>query len=355
MYQYLKNPMKMFLVLLSALLSVAAMEAAQSATRTVATPKIRGFDVEQVDQLAPGNELNFTLYGTPGGVATASIAGTNTRFALSEVEVGVYEGSYTIRKKDRLAPDSRVTANLRIGNKVASNILDERLSTEAMSSANTGLTPKIDSFDVRASRDLRPGSELHFILKGTPDAKASVRIAGIKGRIDLDETRRGVYEGSYPITRRDAVDPYAAVTGNLRVGNNAVSSTLSQPLVDASASNRPAQRARCPNCAVVESTRVIQVNGEGGYLGLIGGGVAGALVGSQIGQGKGTTLAEIAGAAGGAYAGRQIEKNVRKTNQYEVLVRLEDGGTQTFTYQNDPRFRNGEKVRIENGTLVLDR
>ncbi len=353
-----KNRYGVVFTLLGVLLMFFAVEA-QSATRTSVTPRIRGFDVEQVDQLTPGTELNFTLYGTPGGTATASIAGTNTRFVLPEVEVGVYEGSYTVRKKDKLSPDSRVTTNLRVGNRVATAVLDERLSTEPINTAhsNDGITPKINSFDVRPSNDLNPGSNLHFVLTGTPGAAASVRIAGINGRISLDEVRRGVYEGSYPISRRDTIDPYAAVTGNLRLGNHAVSTTLSQPLLSGEAQTRPVARANrnCSNCGVVEGTRVVQVAGEGGYLGLIGGGLAGALVGSQIGSGKGTTLAEIAGAAGGAYAGRQIEKNVRKTNQYEVLVRLQDGGSQTFTYQSDPRFRKGERVRIENGTLVLDR
>ena len=338
----------------SLVLSVSLL--AQGATRALPTPKIRGFDVEQLDQLAPGNELKFTLYGTPGGVASASVAGTNSRFILDEVEVGVYEGSYTIKRKDHLSPNSKVTTNLRIGNKVASAVLDEPLSGEEhRPPPATGLNPKIDSSDVHPVNSLNAGNELQFTLVGTPGGVASARIAGVQGRVSLEEVRRGTYQGSYPISRRDAVDPYAAVTGNLRLGNQAASMTLSQPLLSAEQDRRRAHARVCSNCAVVENTRAVQVQGDGSYLGLIGGGLVGALVGSQVGHGKGTTLAEVAGAAGGAYAGRQIEKNVRQTTQYEVIVRLQDGGTQAFTYPNDPHFRNGEKVRIENGTLVLDR
>jgi len=38
----------------------------------------------------------------------------------------------------------------------------------------------------------------------------------------------------------------------------------------------------------------------------------------------------IAGIVGGAVAGRQIEKPTHKTVRYEIVVRFNDGSTQTF-------------------------
>jgi outer membrane lipoprotein SlyB len=104
---------------------------------------------------------------------------------------------------------------------------------------------------------------------------------------------------------------------------------------------------------VVEAINVVEVKGEGSYLGMIAGGVAGALLGSQIGQGRGTTVAEVAGAAGGAYAGHEVEKRMKATKHYEVVVRLENGGSQTVSYAAQPGFAVGTRVKVENGTLAL--
>ena len=118
---------------------------------------------------------------------------------------------------------------------------------------------------------------------------------------------------------------------------------------------RDRQAARiCPNCGVIEAVNVIEVKGDGSYIGMIAGGLAGVLLGSQVGQGRGTTVAEIAGAAGGAYAGNEIEKRMKTTKHYEVAVRLENGGSQTVFYAAEPGFRVGDRVKVENGTLVRD-
>ena len=103
---------------------------------------------------------------------------------------------------------------------------------------------------------------------------------------------------------------------------------------------------------MIESINVVEVSGEGGYLGKIAGGVLGAAIGSQIGQGRGKTAAEIAGAVGGVVAGNEVEKRAKKTRHYDVTARLQDGGTQTISYETEPAFRVGDKVRVENGALV---
>ena len=87
---------------------------------------------------------------------------------------------------------------------------------------------------------------------------------------------------------------------------------------------------------------------------MIAGGIAGALLGSQVGHGRGTTVAEVAGAAGGAYAGNEAEKYIKRTKHYEVIVRLQDGGSQALSYPAQPSFKVGDKVRVEAGALVLD-
>ena len=82
-----------------------AMDArAQTAAPAAAAPRISGFDVQPVSQPTPGNELLFTLYGSPGGSARVQIAGAGS-VVLDEVDPGVYEGSYTIRQRDRITRD----------------------------------------------------------------------------------------------------------------------------------------------------------------------------------------------------------------------------------------------------------
>ena len=97
---------------------------------------------------------------------------------------------------------------------------------------------------------------------------------------------------------------------------------------------------------------MVQHKGDGSYIGMVGGGVVGALLGSQVGHGKGTTIAEVAGAAGGAFAGNEIEKRMKTTKHYEVVVRLANGGSQTVSYTTQPALGVGSRVRVENGALV---
>jgi outer membrane lipoprotein SlyB len=361
---------------LSALLALAAClplltapgaAFAQRTAAVVAAPRISGFDVEQAKALVPGTELDFTLYGTPGGVATIGIEGATGRFLLEEVEPGVYEGIYTIRQRDRIVAGATVTANLRLGNQVASAILDESLVTGAASRTERAATaaaasalPKIDRFDVEPAGQLVAGEDLMFTLDGTPGGKASVRIAGVKGKFFLEETRQGRYQGTYLIKSKDRIAADGAVTANLRVGERNATAVLGQSLVASAntpgARNRRADRNKvCANCGMVEAVNVINVKGEGSYLGMIAGGIAGGLLGTQVGSGRGKTVAEVAGAVGGAVAGNEAEKYIKTTKQYEVVVRLQGGGTQSVSFPAQPAFKVGDKVRVEGGTLVANR
>jgi hypothetical protein len=40
--------------------------------------------------------------------------------------------------------------------------------------------------------------------------------------------------------------------------------------------------------------------------------------------------------------------------RYEVVVRYENGATQSIRYDNDPGFRAGEQVRVTDGVLSRD-
>jgi len=341
-----------------------AQERQQQSAITVGTPRIDGFDVMPVKQLAAGNELAFTLYGSPGGTASVQVGGAAGSLILAEVEAGVYEGSYTISKRDRITAQSTATANLRLGNRVATSVLDDALVAGAPapwpggSSAAKG-QPRIDSFEVDPAARLMPGAELLFTLSGSPDGSASIRINGVNGKLALEEVTPGVYEGTYTIKNRDRIAVNTVVTGNLRLGKLEHSRVLGRALAQLSPAPRRTRPERprsaaavpaCASCGVVEAVNVVEVKGNGSYLGKIGGGVVGALIGGEVGHGS--TIAAVVGAAGGAFAGNEIEKKMRTTKHYEVLVRLENGGSQTVSYATQPVFGVGSRVKVENGALV---
>lgn len=114
----------------------------------------------------------------------------------------------------------------------------------------------------------------------------------------------------------------------------------------------PIQKTACANCAVVVSVREVEQAGKGSGLGVIAGGVTGGIVGNQVGQGSGRDLATLAGIVGGAIAGNKIEENVKKTRVYDVTIRMENGADHVLRYNTAPGVVAGDKVRVENGSLI---
>ena len=330
-----------------------------AAATNAAAPRVDGFDVEPVRQLVPGSDLVFMLRGSPGARATLAIDGARRPFTLDETQLGVYEGTYTVSTRDRITPESRVTANLRVGNRVATAVLDDPL-VEGMrrptAAAAAGGDLRVERFEAAPARSLSAGNELSFSARGTPGAQASVQIPGAR-RFFLQEGRPGVYSGSYTVHDSDRIEPNAQPTLRLTLGDAATTTTLAQPLVAGTSSYRqpvpPA--ASCIDCATVVAVNPIEVKGAGSYVGPVAGGVVGALLGSQIGGGNGRTLGGVAGAVGGALAGREIERRVGKTTHYEVVARLNGGGQQTFDYESDPGLPVGTRVRVVDGRLVRER
>jgi outer membrane lipoprotein SlyB len=106
----------------------------------------------------------------------------------------------------------------------------------------------------------------------------------------------------------------------------------------------------CTDCGVVEAVKEIEEKGEGTGLGAVVGGVAGAVVGHEISDGK--DLGTVVGAAGGAIAGHQIERHARTTKHYEVDVRMADGKLKTVRFAAQPAWRSGDRVRVKDGMLT---
>jgi outer membrane lipoprotein SlyB len=333
-------------------------------------PVINGFNVEEVRRLTPGVELHFDMYGTPGGAGTLRIDGARRNLNLTEVEPGQYTGTYIIGTHDRIRPESGVTANLRLGNQVATSLLSEsllqanaprsrsgQLASDVPRSRSGELAagPAIQRFEVQGSPDLGPGNELRFTVFGTPGGRVEVSLAGARGVFFLPEVRPGEYDAIYTIRNADRITPDSRVTATIRANGRYTTSVLGRPLLSGARVSEPRQARYCTNCAVVEAVNVIEVSGNGNYLGTAGGAVVGGLLGSQVGSGSGRTAATVAGAVAGGLAGRNIQRNMNREQRYEVVVRYANGGaTQTLQYENDPGFRQGDRVRVSNGVLSRD-
>jgi len=117
--------------------------------------------------------------------------------------------------------------------------------------------------------------------------------------------------------------------------------------------HHPRASAQCQNCGTVVSTNTYKREAQrGSGVGAVGGAVVGGLLGNQIGSGSGRTLATVAGAVGGAYGGNKIERNVKAEIYTDVRVRMARGGYRTVTEKGQSRYRNGDRVRVQNGHLV---
>ncbi|WP_027475161.1 glycine zipper 2TM domain-containing protein [Curvibacter gracilis] len=139
--------------------------------------------------------------------------------------------------------------------------------------------------------------------------------------------------------KRDAKTEYDQALANLKA---------SQPVT----APEHAGPAGCADCGTVSSVSQIEREGEGSALGLIAGGVAGAVLGHQVGGGFGKDLATVAGAAGGAYAGREVEKKVKSHKIWVVTVRFNGNSSQRYEFQNDPGFKVGDAVKKSNKSIV---
>lgn len=344
---------------------VFALLAPLSQAQTPA-PTIRTFTVDQVAQLSPGTELIFRANGTAGGALNLRIDGSNNLIGLIETRAGVYEGAYTISVLDKIPYNAKVSATLKVGERQTSATLAQNLLTNdahAKAAAGTSSTttvpvattgPAITRFETRNKGVFSGGNLITFLVLGTPGASASVTMDGGATSVPLVEEKSGRYVAHYTIKTRDQLSATTQAQATLAQSDRkvSVSKTLASAALTTGASAKVAWSGSCANCGVVDAINSVKVKGTPNYVGAIAGGVAGAALGSQVGKGDGNTAATVVGAVGGALAGREIEKKVRETTQYDVVVKLNDGSSKTVRFEQAPPFNVGAKVRVDGNNVV---
>src|ERR1700693_3225235 len=113
----------------------------------------------------------------------------------------------------------------------------------------------------------------------------------------------------------------------------------------------PVVAAICRECAVIEEVREVEKAGQASGAGAVGGAVVGGVLGHQMGGGRGKDVATVLGVLGGGLAGNTIEKNAKKTVEYQIIIRYEDGTKGMFTQATPPSWRAGDKVKVINGVI----
>lgn len=215
-----------------------ASQPAGAQPRARFAPEISSFQVDVTDQLAPGSDLSFTLEGTPRGRASVRLSGVNKNIVLSEVERGVYEGSYTLSRRDRLGPQPTATATLRVRN--VSKVVTQALAGGPPPVASQPPPPApppaapplaIERFTVVPVARIEPGAELRFAAVGTPGARATLSIDGVVQGVPMQEVRPGRYEGAYTIRRNDNFPPSLNIVATLEGNGQTIRSRLNQALL----------------------------------------------------------------------------------------------------------------------------
>lgn len=97
----------------------------------------------------------------------------------------------------------------------------------AQQRATVAAAPRIADFEVRGGGRFEPGRALRFRLEGTPGARAWVDIPNVVRGLELRETRRGVYEGTYTIRQRDGRDEFQRAVATLQERGQRVTARVS--------------------------------------------------------------------------------------------------------------------------------
>lgn len=185
-----------------------------------AGPSIERFVMRPMGRIEPGSELRFRLRGMPGADASMDIPGVISGIDLAEVRPGVYEGTYTVRRRDNPDAFRRAVATLRNGNQRATARVDVRGDDRewGQQQARDERPPQITELTPANGDRLSERGRVHIGAKlsdeggsGIDPASVRLRLAGrdvtADARVTGDEVqyRRDLEPGRYSaeVTVRD--------------------------------------------------------------------------------------------------------------------------------------------------------
>ena len=216
-------------------------------------------------------------------------------------------------------------------------------------------TPAIDGFHVEKVPSLEQGVALHFQVYGTRNATVNVSIDGATRGVQMQETEPGQYSGSYVIGNHDRLLPASSVTAEMRLGSQIATTVLRDGLVRGNTAPGQVQ------AQAQEPVRQLASKDAG---------VASAAPGASPPPPPRTTerprvaryctscgiveKVEIVREAPGT--ARPLASDVQAAQRYRVTVRMNTTDTaQAVEFDNNPGYRKGDRVRVNEGVLSLDR
>lgn len=228
----LRNTVAASLMLLAPVAATFVVQPVAAQTRAVAAPVVTGLTLNADEGLSAGSHLSLVVTGTPGSRATVQFAGTNISVTLRESQRGVYRGSYTVRRADRIDPTQFMTVRL-TRNKVTArhnftyppSFLAQSMGA-APSAPGLAATPHIERFVTLPAGRLEPGRELRYRVHGAPGAVVTLEIPGVANNLRMREVRPGVYEAEYVVRQRDDLGAFQTAIATLRSGDRWVTSRL---------------------------------------------------------------------------------------------------------------------------------
>ena len=234
MKAHIRNQVAALFFLLPVATALVALPA--TAIAQPAAAEVRSLEVTSDGGLRAGAELEFTVEGTPRARTHLRINGVARNIVLKETERGVYTGSYTIKRQDRISPANPIRVMMRVRNRniVANyNFPAGMANSPVVAPAVAPVPPvaalKIERFSVAPIDKIEPGAELKFSLNGMPGGSAEIEIPGVN-RVPMREVRPGVYEAAYTLRRLDNLTPSRPIVATLRVGDQSVKTNLTQAL-----------------------------------------------------------------------------------------------------------------------------
>jgi outer membrane lipoprotein SlyB len=116
--------------------------------------------------------------------------------------------------------------------------------------------------------------------------------------------------------------------------------------VPAASPANEARRVQNVQLGVVESLRLIKIEGTKTTIGSGAGTIVGGIAGSAAGQGKGSAVGAVLGAVGGGVVGAAAEEGLTRQDGVEITIRLESGKLISIVQTGTEQFQPGDKVRI---------
>jgi hypothetical protein len=158
------------------------------------------FTVQPVQKLEPGEDLRFTLVGTPNAKATFSIEGITYNQPMQEVSPGTYQGQYVIRRQDYFpASGIDVTASLQANNQVVRAKLGQNLVAGSGTTANTNTNTNVNSLPLEVTspqENSRVSGTVEVTGRSAPNTTISINVKAVNSLAGLIGFNRNILDRS---------------------------------------------------------------------------------------------------------------------------------------------------------------